>query len=536
MPYLLWHYLRDSARRYPSEPAVAWRGNVLTYRELDEQSDQVARFFISRGIGPGTRVGLYMPKSHRSVVMMLGILKAGAAYVPTDPSAPPRRIAYILADCGVSALVTTSEKLAELTPSMPALSSLNSILLAGDVNEPDLSSLNAPVHSWTELQHQVLDAPTSAVAIETDPAYLLYTSGSTGNPKGVILSHRNALTFVEWGAETFAIGSNDRLANHAPLHFDLSVFDIYVALRCGACVVIVPDQVAPFPMELARWIGVERITVWYSVPSALTRLLLHGKLERFEYESLRIVLFAGEVFPVKYLRDVMAALSRAEFFNLYGPTETNVCTFYKVPRPLPPEIADLSIGKACENTEVFAVDDGGRRVATGQTGELYVRGPSVMPGYWGLPEKSQDVLVPNALQPAFQERAYRTGDIVRMENDANYTFIGRRDHMVKSRGYRIELGEIEQVLFQHGEVKEAVVIAVPDEEIGTRLKAVVAPRAEGALTEAELHAFCVDRLPRYMVPETFVFLIDLPKTSTGKTDRQALSKRFNSTTPEVRST
>ena len=536
MPYLLWHYLRNSARLYPSRPAVEWRGNVLTYRELDEQSDQVARFFISSGIGPGTRVGLYMPKSHHSVVAMLGILKAGAAYVPTDPSAPSRRVAYILGDCAVSALITTSEKLTELASSMTALSSLKKILLAGDADDPHVPSISAHVHHWTELQHIVMDVPSSAVAIETDPAYLLYTSGSTGNPKGVILSHRNALTFVEWGAETFAIRSDDRLSNHAPLHFDLSVFDVYVALRCGACVVIVPDQVALFPGELARWIDVERITVWYSVPSALIRLLLHGRLERFEYETLRTVLFAGEVFPVKYLREVMATLRQAVFFNLYGPTETNVCTFYKVPRPLPREIADLSIGKACENTEVFAIDDGGCRVATGQTGELYVRGPSVMPGYWGLPERSQDVLVMNTLQHAFQERAYRTGDIVRLESDENYSFIGRRDHMVKSRGYRIELGEIEQVLFQHDQMKEAVVIAVPDDEIGTRLKAVVALNADVELTEADLQAFCATRLPRYMVPETFVFLSELPKTSTGKTDRQALSKSFNLTTPEVRST
>src|SRR5262249_21575276 len=249
--------------------------------------------------------------------------------------------------------------------------------------------------------------------------YLLYTSGSTGNPKGVILSHRNAMTFVEWGADTFGVTEQDRLSNHAPLHFDLSVFDIYVALRCGACVDLVPDEIAPFPIELARWIEAERISIWYSVPSALTRLLLHGQLERFEYTALRHVLFAGEVFPVKYLRDVMSRLPHGTFSNLYGPTETNVCTYYTVPRLAPDRTEEIPIGRACANTEVFAVDETGRVVGPGETGELLVRSPTVMLGYWGLPEKTAQVLVANPLQSAYHEPVYRTGDFVRPTADGD---------------------------------------------------------------------------------------------------------------------
>lgn len=536
MTYLLWHYLTDSARKHPSRPAVAWRGTVLSYAELDEQSNRVASLLAASGIGPGSRVGLYMPKSHLSVVAMLGTLKAGAAYVPVDPNAPVRRVAFILDDCAVRGLITTTDKLVQLHKSSSEMTSLETILLADSPGGFTPPNVHARVHRWEDLGQVAVKKPAPDVAIESDPAYLLYTSGSTGSPKGVILTHRNALTFVEWGAETFGVRPDDRLSNHAPLHFDLSVFDIYVALRSGACVVIVPDQVAPFPVELARWIDAEEISIWYSVPSALTRLLLHGKLERFAYRKLRTVLFAGEVFPVKYLREVIARLSNAEFYNLYGPTETNVCTYYKVPSVLDPEAVEIPIGRGCANTEVFALDDSGSPISAAQTGELYVRGPSVMPGYWGLPEKSRDVLVRNRLQAAFDERIYRTGDIVRLEADGNYSFIGRKDHMVKSRGYRIELGEIEQVLYQHGQVREAVVVAVPDEEIGTRLKAVIAPHAEGALSEAELQAFCAARLPRYMVPEVFLFRSDLPKTSTEKTDRQALSKIFSSPQEETSNT
>jgi acyl-CoA synthetase (AMP-forming)/AMP-acid ligase II len=234
------------------------------------------------------------------------------------------------------------------------------------------------------------------------------------------------------------------------------------------------------------------------------------------------VLFAGEVFPVKYLRGVMERFARAEFANLYGQTETNVCTYYRVPRPLDADVTDIPIGKACANTEVFALTEDERVIGPGEEGELYVRGPSVMPGYWGLPEKAAQVLVRNPIQRAFAETIYRTGDIVRRRPDGEYMFIGRRDHMVKSRGYRIELGEIEQVLYQHEHVKEAAVVPVPDEEVGVRLRAVITPHAGQTMTSEQLQAHCLARLPVYMVPESFTFRTDLPKTSTGKTDRQAL--------------
>jgi amino acid adenylation domain-containing protein len=524
MAYLLWHYLRDSLRDYPDRPAIDCRGEVLTYAQLEAESNRMAAMLARNGIGPGNRVGLFMSKSGRSIITMLGVLKAGAAYVPIDPGAPLRRVAFILEDCAVRGLVTTAERVTQLSTQIAGVSSLKMILLANRPEGTTRTPGGLRLQQWDDLAEMSPDLPRPCGAVETDPAYLLYTSGSTGTPKGVILTHRNALTFVEWGAEAFAVSREDRLSNHAPLHFDLSVFDIYVAFRTGACVVMVPDEVALFPMQLARWIDAQGITVWYSVPSALTRLLLHGQMERFEYRRLRTVLYAGEVFPVKYLRGVMERFPAAQFFNLYGPTETNVCTYYQVPRPLGPEITEIPIGKACTNTEVFALDEDGRCVGIGETGELYVRGPSVMPGYWGMPEKSETVLLRNPLQHAFQERLYRTGDVVRLQADGNYSFIGRNDHMVKSRGYRIELGEIEQVLHQHEHVKEAVVLAVPDEQIGSRLVAAIAPDAEASVTVEQLQSFCMGRLPSYMVPESFTLQADLPKTSTGKTDRQALLK------------
>src|SRR3990170_4597737 len=464
MNYLLWHYLAESCSRFTQRPAIVSRTTVMSYQELDDLSDRLARVLVAGGVTQLSRVAIYHPKSPKSIVAMLGVLKAGGVYVPIDPKAPPARASYILKDCSVTALIATQDTIDSLSDHLGTLESLRLVV----VTEGDPAVVPFPaeghVWSWSDVERAEAGAPTSA-GVETDPAYILYTSGSTGKPKGVILSQRNARAFVNWAADTVGVMANDRLSNHAPLHFDLSVFDIYAAIRCGASVVLVPDQLAPFPFELSKWIESERITVWYSVPSALVRLLLAGGMDRFEYQGLRAVLYAGEPFPVKYLRELMTKMKHSVFYNLYGPTETNVCTYYRLPRELPVDWLDVPIGEACSNTKVFAVKDDGELVSEpGQTGELFVRGPTVMLGYWNLPGRTDKALIKNQFRSEYDERVYRTGDIVRLGQDGTYTFVGRRDSMIKSRGYRIELGEIEQVLLSHEGIQAAAGVAVPDPE------------------------------------------------------------------------
>jgi amino acid adenylation domain-containing protein len=367
---------------------------------------------------------------------------------------------------------------------------------------------------------------TPAGTIETDLAYILYTSGSTGDPKGVMISHRTIFTFINWCVDTFKMTTADRVTSHAPIHFDLSTFDIYATIKAGGTVVLVPEKLSIFPIQLVRLLQDEAITITYMVPSILTLMVNFGKLPSHDLTALRAILFAGEVFPIKYLRQLVAFVPHADYYNLYGPTETNVCTYYKVqPGDLDPECNQpVPIGIACENMDVFIVNEAGELVTEpGVEGELWARGSCVAQGYWGDPEKTARGFVQNPFQPHFHEIAYRTGDVVVLEVDGvNLRYVGRRDHMVKSRGYRIELGEIESVLYLDKRVKEAAVVAIPDDIIGNRLKAFIVTMDGNNLSAKDIQAHCNQHLPRYMIPEEVEFRVDLPKTSTGKINRPLL--------------
>src|SRR5580693_7041440 len=384
MAYVLQQLLSKSAKAYPEKPAVWARGKSITYRELDERSNQLAHLLRQRGIQKGDRVGLFFPKSVESIISMLGVLKAGGVYVPLDPQAPADRVGYIIGNCGIRILITKSEKRAELSADIQGLLEA-CVLVEGEGNGSDLIA-------WSQLSEFPASHAPQVAMIETDLAYILYTSGSTGRPKGVMLTHQNALTFVEWCAEEFQIRSEDRLSNHAPLHFDLSVFDVYNTLEAGATVYLVTEDLAVFPTSLASFIEAQAITIWYSVPSALMLLLLHGRLTPEKLGSLRTILFAGEVFPMKYLRQLAEVSQASELYNLYGPTETNVCTYYKVERERLASMEKLPIGIACANTDTFSVTPEGRLAAKGEAGELYVRGPGVTKGYWADEEKTHKMV------------------------------------------------------------------------------------------------------------------------------------------------
>jgi amino acid adenylation domain-containing protein len=497
-----------------SSLAVADQAESLTYGELAETAAKVATILRRLGVRPGDTVAVRAPKSARVVGSFYGIMQAGAAYVPIDPLAPPERANYIIRDSGAAALVSTSASFRELEPELGAAVAK---LLLDDVTPGAIG--------WASVQNATL--ASAHPGTESDLAYILYTSGSTGRPKGVMITHRNALTFVDWCVAKFGPRSEDRFASHAPFHFDLSIHDLYVACSVRASVHLLPAEEAYFPASVDTFIRDRDITVWYSVPTALIRLVqyLIGRGESDPYPHLRLLHFAGEVYPIKEVGRLRSMMPSARLFNLYGPTETNVCTYYEVIGPELEGRSSLPIGRACENTNVFAVAEDGHLVGEGEEGELWVRGPGVMGGYLNLPEETAARLVPNRFARHLPELAYRTGDIAVPTASGDYEFRGRRDHQVKLRGYRIELGEIEATVTSHPGVSEAAAVVFPSDITEAHLH-LFCLSAKGPITREELRAWCRKRLPMYMTPDYVHVLETFPRTSTGKIDRAALTQQL----------
>ena len=519
-PKALFEFLEHSAGIAPDRTAVIEPGQgSITYGELNTLANQLRDRLYHLGVCRGDRVGIYLHKSIDSLAAIFGILKTGAAYVPVDPGAPASRNAYILADCQVKAVVIEDCFVNDLSSEWGA---------SGDISRFLILNRTGGGKYIEEMLHQAQTGMPTASGDSVNPslddlAYILYTSGSTGKPKGVMLTNRAAISFVDWCSEAFGPDYDDRFSSHAPFHFDLSILDIYLPIKHGASLVLISEEMGKDPGRLAAVISESHITIWYSAPSILSFLAQYGKLERYDYSSLRIVLFAGEVFPVKHLRALKQLIPHPKYFNLYGPTETNVCTFYEIPQIIPEDRTNpFPIGKACSNYEIRILDELGKEVPPGKEGELCASGSGMMIGYWNLPERTAHAF----LVDSSGNKWYKTGDIVLEGPDGNYIYVARRDRMVKKRGYRIELGEIEAGLYRHPAIKEAAVVALQDDD-GVKIRAFVSHHKDSRPSIIELKQFCAHNLPPYMVPDLFSFLDFLPKTSTDKIDYQKL-KEFSS--------
>lgn len=511
-------YLEASAARFPDRLAATDSdGGELSYRALHDRAGRIAGFLRERGIGAGDRVALAMPKTIDALSAVFGILQVGAAYVPVDWSGPAERIRSILADCQVRALFLDRRR-AELACGR------ETVIFTGPASGPTPAAADA--FEWTAaLKHAPLAGAAGARNAD-DLAYILYTSGSTGIPKGVMLTHGNAMSYVDWCSEVFTPTEEDRFSSHAPFHFDLSILDIYVPIKHGASVHLIADELGKNPKDLAAFIAARKLTVWYSTPAILGLLAEFGDLARRDWSPLRLVLFAGEVFPVKQLRRLVAQLPAPAYYNLYGPTETNVCTFARIPAPVPEERSQpYPIGWPCSHCEALVLDSDGTPVEAGEEGLLYIAGPSVFGGYWGRPVETAAAFLGRG-----GKRWYNTGDVVRQDGADGFLYVGRRDRMIKRRGYRIELGEVESCLYKHPAIAGAAAVAAPHAEAGVRIVAYLVAR-ESRPSIVEMKTFCHQNLPAYMNPDVFLFTGDLPRTSTNKVDYQELIRRFQAATP-----
>jgi amino acid adenylation domain-containing protein len=527
--------LEASARAAPDRVAiVAPDGRTMTYGELDARSDAVAGFLRANGVRPGDRVGFCLPKGLASVVVLFGAMKARAGYVPVDWNGPAVRNATIHRNAKVAALFL-AEARADVLGAWPvderppllvlvpmadtgAAPAIHGASAAGSVGGPPAGF---PTGAWTwadALRHPPF-AADGAARRRDDLAYILFTSGSTGVPKGVTLTHGNALSFVDWCSDVFQPTSADRFSSHAPFHFDLSVFDLYVAVKHGATLHLIGEELGKEPKALARFIAERRLTIWYSTPSVLSLMAEFGALPTLDFTALRHVLFAGEVFPVPGLRRLTSLLPRPRYWNLYGPTETNVCNFAEIPLPVPPERSrPYPIGPLCSHCDGLVLDEERREVARGDEGLLWIAGASLFKGYFGRPDLDAAVFLERD-----GRRFYCTGDVVKWVDGEGFLYVGRRDRMVKRRGYRIELGEVESGLARDATLREAAVVAVPDEAAGMRIDAHVAGR-DARPSLIAMKRSCAESLPPYMAPDRFVIHERLPRTSTDKVDYQQLKR------------
>jgi amino acid adenylation domain-containing protein len=434
-----------------------------------------------------------------------------------DYGAPVERSLQILTDCQISALIVDSRSLRLVPTAGEGHSNLWAVVVVGAVAADCASQEQriTPFESALESGGVAVNHDRST----SDLAYIIYTSGSTGTPKGAMITHGNAVSFVEWCSEVLDPVEHDRFSSHTPFHFDASVQDIYPAIKHGASLHLISEDSGKNPRELARFIADRRLTIWTSTPSALMMLLQFGNLQTHDCSSIRIVSFGGEVFPVKHLRALKRQWSSPTYFNMYGPTETTTtCTFARIPATVPDDRdAPYPIGFACSHCRTLVLDDAGREVGEGEDGLLYISGPSVFAGYWKRPAETAAVF-----HDRNGARWYNTGDLVRWNRGEGFTFVGRKDGMVKRRGFRIELGEIERALYLYPRVREAAVVSVPDANTGVQIVAFLLCGDGDVPSMIDLKTFCATKLPTYMSPDRFIFRDRLPKTSTGKMDYQVL--------------
>ena len=526
MSRLLQTAITERANARPEGAAILSQHGGLTYGELEVSSNRLARMLRELDCRRGDRVALLMPKTPAAIAALIGVLKADAAYVALDPAGPPARLARMLEVCDCHSILATRQT-AELLHATLSSATLERQPLLGwlAAGAPPEAGLTA----FTSADLAGLpDTPPASAGRDTDLAHIIFTSGSTGQPKGVMITHYSVMRLLEWATAYFGISPGDRASQHAPLHFDLSTFDVFGTLGAGAELHLVPPALNLLPHKLAQFMRNARLTQWFSVPSVLNLMAKFDAVEPGDFPELRRVLWAGEVLPTPTLIHWMRRLPHARFTNLYGPTETTVVSsHYTVPRCPAHGKEPIPIGSACGGEQLLILDSALRPVAAGGTGDLYIRGVGLSPGYWRDPQKTASAFLPYRTADGTQERIYRTGDLARLGADGLIYFAGRRDHQIKSRGYRIELGEIEAALNALPELRESAVVAVQSAGFeGWAICCAYVPARGHSLAPQHLRQRLARVLPHYMLPGRWMRCDALPRNGNGKTDRPALRRRF----------
>jgi amino acid adenylation domain-containing protein len=453
-------------------------GTELNYTSLKRRVRSLASKLHAANMNPQDRVAVALPHGLEAAIAIYAILYEGGVYVPLDIKNPGNRLAYIIKDAGVK-------------------------IILGKDKKPEWCPDSIYWFNIAEKSEEITGDGKGQNFRGESLAAILYTSGSTGAPKGVALSHRAMCAFTDWAGKELKVSTTDKIASFSPFYFDLSVFDLFTALRFGACIRFMPGQLTVSPTKMALWLAENKISVWYTVPSLLSFLTLKGNLQNTKLPSMRTIFFAGEVFPSFQLLKLLSLLPHVKFYNLYGPTETNVCAFWPVdPKKVKPNDS-IPIGfPACGNQ--LKVDP--------VTEELLVSGPTLMSGYW------QDG---NVVKNTFEERGwYRTGDKVSLNQEGELLYKGRLDRMIKISGHRIEPLEVEKVIHSFPGIQESVVTGISDVEEKMGLVACIV--ANPKIEELALKMFLNHKLPIYMQPTSFIYVEAIPRLRNGKIDHQKI--------------
>lgn len=514
------HAIDQAAAKFPDQEAAVFQNRRLTYAGLVQRTHSLAHALVDQGVRRNDRVGIFLNKSLESLIAIYGIMKAGAAYVPLDPAMPTERLQHVIDDCNLHCLITADNKyntLKQLTGGDKKPTCL--IGLSGDHDLP------VRTLSWENVAEFRNASPPDVRIIEQDLAYIMYTSGSTGLPKGIMHTHHSGLSYGAWAVREYDLKPTDRIANHTPLHFDISTFDFWGGALAGSTIVLIPEMHTRMPASYSQLLAEERITLIFTVPYALIQLSLRGVLHERDMSALRWVIYGGEPFPPKYMRALQQQWPRARFSNIYGPAEVNGVTFYHVPPIAERDETPIPIGNVCSFAEALVVDEQDQPCAPGETGEFLIRSPTMMQGYWGRPELNARAFYRRSIEGGYEAVYYRTGDLVRQGADGAYMFLGRKDRQIKIRGFRVELDEVEAALATHEQVEEAAVFSVPDDDGSRHIEAAVILQKHATETPADLVPYLKTRLAWYAIPECITVLDNFARTASGKIDRQSLQRQ-----------
>jgi amino acid adenylation domain-containing protein len=508
---LLHDYLADSARRLPDKIALVAGGQRLSYGEIDARANALAETLLRAGVERGDRVLVLLDNGPEAVVAFWAALKANAIVSMINPQTKTDKLAYILNDSGAAALVTHARLAPIFGPAVARTPSLRTTVVAGPSSDAhDIAGAIA----WDDAIAGAASPPPRR-SIDVDLAAIVYTSGSTGDPKGVMLTHRNMLTAASSITTYLENVEDDVILGLLPLAFDYGLYQMIMAFKMGARLVL--ERSFAYPADVLDRVVAEGVTGFPGVPTIFAILAELDSLATYDFSRIRYVTNTAAALPVKHITMLKSLFPRARIYSMYGLTECKRCTY------LPPEDLDrkpTSVGVAIPNTELWIVDEHDRRLGPGEVGQLVIRGATVMAGYWGKPQETAKKLRPGPLP---HERVLYTGDYCRLDEDGYLYFVGRMDDIIKSRGEKVAPKEVESAIVDIRGVKEAAVVGVPDPILGQAVKAFVVLERGVALGAREIDRECRGRLEPFMVPKYIAFVDELPKTSTGKIKKTGLA-------------